>query len=55
MDQFTDMGQLGGDAEGVTAQIRSGNKLTQVQLARVLGAQFRRSYGLAVEKAERGR
>lgn len=53
MRQFDDMGQLGGDAEGVTAQLRTGDKLTQVKLARTLGAQFRRSYELARRAAER--
>lgn len=55
MAQFSDMGQLGGDAEGVTSQLRSGDKLTQVKLARNLGAQFRRSYELARTKAEANR
>ncbi len=53
MQQFGDMGQLGGDAEGVTSQLRSGDKLTQVKLARTLGAQFRRSYELARRSAKR--
>lgn len=55
MRQFGDMGQLGGDAEGVTSQLRTGDKLTQVKLARTLGAQFRRSYELARRAAERAK